>query len=103
MIDLVGPGEVVMVRFVELAKASEEMIDGVVENVDRSTLAMALQGANARLIERVLGSRSSEEIGEVLTHIQAQQAASVAQIENARRQVAEIAAELEAAGIPVRD
>lgn len=92
-----------MVKFAELESVSEKMIDGILENVDHATLATALQGASVRLIDRVLGGRSPEAIEQVLTQVHQQQAASLAEIETARQQVAEIADDLEAAGIPARD
>ncbi len=92
-----------MVKFAELENASDRMIDEILETVDRATLATALQGANARLVERVLGGRSPEMIDQVLSHIQRRQTVSLAEVESARQQIAEMAEALEAAGIPVWD
>lgn len=90
-----------MVSFTELEQASDVMIERLLETVDRATWATALQGANARLIDRVLGRRSPQAIEEVLLEIQRQQAADLDTVERAREQVESMAAELEAAGIPV--
>ncbi len=90
-----------MLKFAELTEASQEMIEGILEQVDRATLATALQGSSARLIERVLGGRPPEEIAQVLEDVRRQQAVSLEEIEAARQTVTEIAADLERAGIPV--
>lgn len=92
-----------MVEFAQLANASDEMIERILENVDRATLARALQGASVRMVERVMGGRSPDEIADVLEIIREQQATSLAEIESARRQIAEIAEDLESAGVPVWD
>ncbi|MBN1345969.1 MAG: hypothetical protein JXQ73_24980 [Phycisphaerae bacterium] len=90
-----------MVEFTKLANVSEKMIENLLERVDRTTFATALQGANARLIDRVLGKRSPEQIERVLEDIQEHQVSDLAEIREAQRKVAEITEELEAAGIPV--
>ncbi len=90
-----------MNSFAELAEASDEMIDNILRNVDRAVLATALQGANVRLIDRILSGRSSRTIEEVLKAIQHQQAVDMRAIESARRQVADLARELETVGIRV--
>lgn len=92
-----------MVTFTQLEKASEAMIEKLLENIDRATLAKALQGASVRMVERVMGRRSPREIAEVLSIIREQQAATLAEIEVARQQVTAIAEELKAAGVPVWD
>ncbi len=92
-----------MVTFTQLEQASDVMIERLLETVDRATWATALQGANARLIDRVLGKRSPEAIEDVLREIQRQQAVDLDTVERARQDVEQVAAELEAAGIPVWD
>jgi flagellar motor switch protein FliG len=87
--------------FAELAQASDDMIESILKNADRATLALALQGASVRLIDRVLGGCSAGEIQRVLNTIARQQAASLAEIEAAQRQIAEIVDDLESVGIAV--
>ena len=89
-----------METFAVLQSASDELIESVLDRVDRAAMARALQGASARLIERVLGGRPSEAVEDVLSNIRSQQAASLAEIDQARRQVADLVDELAAAGIP---
>jgi flagellar motor switch protein FliG len=92
-----------MVTFEQLERASDPMIEKILEHVERATLATALQGASVRMVERVMGGRSSQEIGTVLECIREQQAASLAEVESARKQVAALADELKSAGIPLWD
>jgi flagellar motor switch protein FliG len=92
-----------MKSFVELAQASDEMIESILNHVDHRVLAVALQGVNAGLIGRILGGRSPETIAEVLSSIRRQQVADVDAIESARRQIAEMVEELESVGSPARD
>ncbi len=88
-----------MRTFAELEVASDEMIESVLRNVDRTLLATALQGASGRLIDRILGRRSTREIEQVLHEIARQQAATLSEIEAARQQIAHMTEELETAGI----
>jgi len=90
-----------MKSFAELVSASDRVIESILKNVDREVLATALQGANARLIDRMLGGRSAETIGEVLASITRQQVADLNRIESARRQIAEMIEQIESVGIPV--